>query len=469
MQTTEHQLRPNSLGVSDIVFFVVAAAAPLGATLGGGAAVFAIGGASAPSMYLGASLILLLFAIGFAAMSRYVVSAGGFAEMVKVGIGRHFGDAAAGIAVLSYICMLIGIYGAFSAFNAEAFHNFLGVDFSWQVGALVAILIVGVFGYLDVNISAKLLGVLMIFEVLILVIFDVAVLVQSDLSTASFSSLIPTDLTAPGFSVAFMFAFGCFVGFESTTIYGEEARNPHKTIPRATYIAIAIIGIFYTVTTWCIGLAYSDVDVQAAAGGDLVNFVFNANTKYVGAWSTSVMQILVVTSVIAVLLSFHNALCRYIFALSRSGFLFKGLSKIHSKHRSPHNASIALSLLTLVIVLVFMWADADPIANMYMWMAAVGTLGILVLQTIGSIAVISYFRKTKRAQYWQGYVAPILGGIGLFAVVLLAITNFDELSGAKSGLARFLPWLVVIAALVGVINGFFKRARPLGNANQAPT
>ncbi|HFI2151614.1 APC family permease [Ralstonia solanacearum] len=463
----KNNLKTNSLGVSDIVFFVVAAAAPLGATLGGSPAVFAIGGSSAPGLYLCASVILMLFAIGFAAMSRYVISAGGFAELVKVGIGITVGHAASGIAILAYICMLAGIYGAFSAFNSELIKNYTGVEFSWQLSALLAIVVVGLFGYLDVSISAKVLGVLMILEVLILVVFDTAVLIQSDPATMNFANFIPKDLGVPGLGVAMMFAFACFVGFESTTIYGEEAKNPHTTIPLATYIAIALIGVFYTLTTWCLGIAYSGSDVQSAATGDLVNFVFNMNTKFVGLWSTQLMQALAVTSLFAVLLSFHNALCRYLFSLARSSFLFNSLSRVHPRNSSPHVASLTLSVITFVILSVFMLTGADPIGNLYMWMVGVGTLAILVLQSMGAIAVIAYFKKTKKGFLWQGLIAPFFGGAGLIFVVILALTNFQELTGSNSELVNFLPWLVPIAASLGIINGKRKAANCTANENPA--
>ncbi|WP_447411928.1 amino acid permease, partial [Clostridium perfringens] len=77
------------------------------------------------------------------------------------------------------------------------------------------------------------------------------------------------------------------------------------------------------------------------------NFVYAANTQFVGQWSTSLMQILAITSVFAVLLSFHNALCRYLFALARSGFLPQQLSSVHPRFRSPYKASITLSVITL--------------------------------------------------------------------------------------------------------------------------
>ncbi|WP_020190038.1 APC family permease [Pseudomonas putida] len=453
------QLRPGSLGTADIVFFVIAAAAPLGATLGAGPVVFAMGGAISPAIYLAASVVLLLFAIGFAAMSRHVVSAGGFADLVRSGLGKTAGHAAAGVALLAYICMLAGLYGQFAAFGADILSTLAGLTLDWKIIAVLGMVLIGVFGYLDVNVSAKVLGILMVLEVLIMVLFDIAVLFQTDLSTFDWGVLSPLQLSisTPGVSLALMFAFCCFVGFESTTIYGEEARNPNRTVPLATYIAIILIGVFYTLTSVSLALAYADVDVKAAASGDMLNFVFNANTKFVGNWSTATMKVLVVTSVFAVLLSFHNALCRYLFSLARSGFLARALSQVHPKHASPHRASLTLSLCTLVLVGGFMVAGADPVQQLYLWLVGLGTLGVLILQALGAAAVVGFSLKTGKCGVWQGVVAPVLGGAGLLCIVVLAITHFSELSGASDGAATNLPWLLLLAALLGALNGRFQR------------
>jgi Amino acid permease len=64
---------------------------------------------------------------------------------------------------------------------------------------------------------------------------------QGPFSEMKFAGTFPTDFTVPGMGAALMFAFACFVGFESTTLYGEEARNPERTVPRATYVAIGLI------------------------------------------------------------------------------------------------------------------------------------------------------------------------------------------------------------------------------------
>lgn len=447
-------LKPKSLGVSDIVFFVIAAAAPLGATLGAAPVVFAMGGTGAPGIYLIASVVLLLFAIGFAAMSRHVISAGGFAELISHGLGRPAGNAAGGIALLAYISMLTGIYGQFAGFGVELIASLTNVQIDWRIVALLVITLVGVFGYMDVKVSAKVLAILMIFEILILIIFDIAVIDQTDIRTITWDGFAPSQVFTPGLGVALMFAFSCFVGFESTTLYGEEAKNPNRTIPLATYTAIGIIGIFYTLTAWCIGLAYANRDVQVTAADDVVNFVFNANTQYVGALSTEVMKWLVISSVFAVLISFHNALSRYLFALARNNFLPKQLSRVHSKHSSPHVASVTLSIASSLIVGACMICNSDPIMNLYMWGVGLGTLAILSLQTLGAAAVVGFTLKTKKCSSWQGIIAPTLGGSGLLLAVFLAVSHFSELTGAKDGLAIHLPWVVAIVAMLGLINGY---------------
>jgi amino acid transporter len=203
---------------------------------------------------------------------------------------------------------------------------------------------------------------------------------------------------------------------------------------------------------WCLGVAYSADKVQDAATADMVNFVYAANTQFVGEWSTKLMQILAITSVFAVLLSFHNALCRYLFALARSGFLPQQLSSVHSRFRSPYKASITRSVITLVILGLFIMGKTDPMGQLYRYNVALGTLAILVLQTFGAIAVIGFFLKREDRSLWEGVIAPAIGGAGLILVVILAVANFGDFSGAKEGLAQYLPLLVIVAAVVGTLN-----------------
>lgn len=89
------RLKPNSLGVLGILFFVLSAQAPLTGIAGAVPIAIAIGnGAGAPAAYLAAGVIVLLFSVGFVAMGRHVVDAGAFYTYIGKGLGRSAAPAA---------------------------------------------------------------------------------------------------------------------------------------------------------------------------------------------------------------------------------------------------------------------------------------------------------------------------------------------------------------------------------------
>jgi amino acid transporter len=456
---TSRQLKKAAVGTPGIVFFVVAAAAPLAATLGAGPVVFASNGVGAPGMYLVASVILLLFAVGYASMSRYVTSAGGFTAYISLGLGRSAGQASAGVALLAYNCMLLGIFGQFGVFTADLLSRW-GWDVSWQVCALVGLVLVGIMGYLEVNLSAKVLGVLMIAEVLVMLVFDAVVIGQGGADGLNADAFAPTNVFSGAPGIALLFAFGCFVGFEATTIYGEEARDPQRTVPRATYIAIILIGVFYTVTTWAIGLAHGSDDVAAQAVEDPVNFVTGVNTAFVGRFSTDVVDVLVITSLFAVLLAFHNTLTRYMYSLGRAGLLPGALGRTHPRFQSPHRASLVQSAITVVVLAGFMLAGADPFAQLFAWLVGLGTLSVLVMQTAAAAAVIGFFRRRPAdRRIWHTLLAPLLGALGLTVGIVLALLNFDVLTGITGGAASLMPWLIPLAAILALVSAIVASRR----------
>lgn len=452
------RLGRGALGVPGVVFFVIATAAPLAAVLGAGPVVFIFSGVGGPAMYVIAAIVLLLFGVGLAALSRYTTSAGGFTAFAAKGLGRHASYVMAGVAVLAYAGMLIGLFGQFSVFTAGLFASAFGWAIPWQVIAFAGVLVAGVFGYRDIQLSARVLGVLMVLEVLILVVFDIAVIASGGAEGINVDAFLPVNVFTPDIGAGLLFAFACFVGFEATVIYGEESKQPHRTIPRATYLSIALIGLIYTATMWSLGLAYGSQNVQAAAIEDPVEFVFAANTLFVGEWSTSIMRVLVVTSLIAVILALHNTLSRYVFSLGRAGFFSKRLGTPHRKHASPAVASLTVTGLTSAVLVAFMLAQADPFTVIYFWLVGVGTLGVLVLQAAGAASVVGFFIRNRQhaASVWSRLIAPALGGIGLAVAIVLAVINFPLLTGVSSGPFTLLPALIVLAAVVGLVIGIIR-------------
>ena len=63
-----------------------------------------------------------------------------------------------------------------------------------------------------------------------------------------------------------LLCFAAFMGFEATTIYSEEAKDPSRTVPRATYLSVLIIGVFYAISTWCMVPYSSSTPCKIATG-----------------------------------------------------------------------------------------------------------------------------------------------------------------------------------------------------------
>ena len=468
-QRDSHHLRPGTLGVLGVVFFVVSAAAPLTAMAGGAPVAMLLGnGPGVPAAYVVVSAILLLFAVGYTAMARHHTSAGAFYSFVASGIDRRTGGAAALIALLGYNAMQIGLYGLFGAAAAAFGTDHLDTTIPWYVYTLLALAVIAFLGYRQVDLSVKVLAVLVSLEFLIVVALDLAILIKGGSGGGTSINLTPfswSSFTTGSLAIGLLFNFASFIGFEATTIYGEEARDPRRTVPRATYLAVIAIGVFYTITTWLMVNGQGAAGLQAAIGGlkpDPTAFLFTLGDVYLGSTVTTVMSLLFVSSVFAALLAFHNAVARYLFALGREGLVPAQLGRTHAIHLSPHAGSLSQSALALVVVLTFALADQDPVLALFTWLTQLGTLAIIVLMALASFAVVAFFatRPELDRNLWRTRVAPALGGVAMAVVAGYAASRFGLLIGnPDSALSWELPGLIPVAAVAGWIAAHRLRAR----------
>ena len=460
---TENGLRPNSLGVAGIVFFVVAAASPLSAVLGSSPAAIGVGdGAGAPSAYLLAGALLLIFSVGYAAMSRKVSAGGGFAAYVQAALGERCGRAAGYLASVAYLAMQAGLYGIFGFFANFIFADLLHITLDWWVWSLIAWVIASVLAYLDIDLSAKVLGVAMILEVVVLLVVSFTIFAQGGADGMTTVSFKPSVATSGAFGLAMMFAFASFIGFEATAIYSEEARDRDRTIPRATYTAVVIITLFLVFTVWSFVVGYGAGKVQGEALHNPDNFVFGLAAQYVGEVWMKIMMVLLISSFFAALLAFQNTVARYLRILAIRDWAPAPLGRTHPRFRSPYVASVFASAVSLVAIAVFAAFGLDPYAKLFMWFVGVGTLAIIVLQAITSISVAVYFRREPSDHNpWRTLIAPVIGAIGLAIATVLVLKNWSAMVGASGGFSHVLPWIIPLAAVIGLVLPLPSRQDPV--------
>ncbi|MFJ4224278.1 APC family permease [Microbacterium sp. NPDC089695] len=453
--STSTPLRANSLGVVGIAFFVMASAAPIAAFVGAVPVIFAYMGPAVPLVYLIVGGVVAVFAIGYLKMNQYVTSAGGFVAYIAKGLGPQAASASSGIVVVTYVALQVGLWASFGAF-AQQLMTRIGIDapvWVWVLGTAVATTALSMRG-VDVNLRA--LGALIACELIVVVIFVVSVLISTRNQDLSLVSFDPAQLVNPGLGVATLFVITCFTTFEATTVYSEEARNPRRTIPIALYIVIAFIAVFFAVGTWAVSYAVGPDRIQEISLANVTTVIFDVANQAAGPWLAITMEILVVTSFIAMIIGIQNMFARYCFSLGRAGVLPRSLARVSSTTRSPAFAALANAIVVTVVVLPLLWAGLDPILDIYSWFMALATIGWTTMLLIASIAIVAFFLVRKgESGLISTRIAPIVSVIAAGAIVVLGISNYGVLSGGGAVAA----WLLLLLPL-GFAAGWMRaRAR----------
>ncbi len=228
--------------------------------------------------------MLLMFSVGFVKMSRSVKGPGGFYSFVTAGLGKPAGLGGAFLALFGY--MFIGFFApSFFGVTLNGFvmNSLNGPDVPWYWYALGIIAVTTLLAYNRIDLSAKVLTVVMLLEVAVVVVFDIASFSANGMEAVQGAVFALPSLGGDAtLGLALLFAVGNFFGFEATVIYRDEVKNPDRTIPRATYIAVVGIGLFYALAAWAFIAFLGPDNVQAAAESNTVNLFNDALQLWLG-------------------------------------------------------------------------------------------------------------------------------------------------------------------------------------------
>lgn len=484
-----HKLKAGAIGLAGVLFMAVANAAPITAMTGNVPIAVGYGnGLGAPAGYLVATIVLTLFAVGFVSMARHITTAGAFYGFITHGLGQVWGMASGALATMAYVVFegsLIGIFAYFSNFGLD---RWFGWDVNWLILAFIGIVVVAAFGYFDISIAAAFLGVTLVAEVALLGLMGFAVLFSGGGPDGMLAEAVNPlnafkDLPAGGgvglegiaagsAAIGLFFAFWSWVGFETTAVYGEESRNPRRIVPLATLLAVMGLGTFYTFVSWMMIAGNGEAKtIELAAAGDLNLWVGLAEDKLGGSFVGDIYVFLIIIGSFACALAFHNAASRYLYAIGRELPGIKNhLGRTHGTHGTPHVASLTQTGVTVLFTLGFyVLADqgSDPLMGAYIYqyglLAVLGTMAILIVQAITSLAVIWYFhvKKAQPGNLLTTGIIPALGGIGMLFVVWLLIDNLEFAGGlaADSPFFTLIPWIVIGTFVVGLLGVLFLKAK----------
>ncbi|WP_138413418.1 APC family permease [Sinomonas gamaensis] len=456
--THSTSLRAGTVGVLGIVFFVFSTQAPLTGIAGASALAVGLGnGAGAPGAYLVVGLVIMLFAVGFVAMSRSVDTHGGFYAYVKAAFGRRLGGAAAWLAILTYVSVQAGMYGLYGA-SFSGLLGTMGISVPWWIPTLATVAFVHFMGTRNIELGAKVLAVLVGLETSVLLAFALKVVFTGGgpegLNIAASFSPSAVITGAPG--VAIMFAIASMFGFESTAIYSQEAKDPKRTVARATYLSVCLIAGFFAFVSWTIVSFYGASKVGDAAGsaiqsGDTTSFVFGALVETLGPWAGVTAQVLLLTSLLAGVMALHNSVNRYFHSLALHRSLPAVLARTN-RHLAPSRAAIAQTALTVVLIVPFAIFGLDPVLTLFSWFSGLSVASLLVVYVLTSVAVVVFFRRNRSdGSIWKTLVSPAVSTVLLIGLLSQVVANFNQLIGGDETTAIVLLAVVPVFFILGII------------------
>lgn len=472
-------LQKGALGPVQVLFLIVTGAAPLAAMVFNVPVTVLGSGFAAPAAFLIATVVLTIFSVGYIEMSRRVSSIGGFYTFITRGLGGVAGLGSGILIGLCYIIFAAGVLGAFGYFASSTINDWLGFEMSGWVYSFIALAIMATFAFFDIELTAKVLGVALIGEILTLSALAVAVLIDGGgpdgivLSGVNPTNLFDNEAAvqifgAAAVGIALFGAFWSWVGFEMAPNYAEESRDPKRIAKVATYASVIGLGLFYIlmslvfVSGW--GKTGSAQAVADQFAGKYVSAWYPLAETYAGMWLVRCFELLMVTSAFACAMAFFNTGARYIFSLSREGLLPAAFSKTNARHHSPANAAMAVTAIVAIWIGAFTISypsTLDSLVKLATWTPLLGVLGILGVQALCCLAIIRYFRTEAidGFHWWKTGLAPALGFVGQAGAMYLLVANRGGLGGAAdASFIKFFPWACLAIFAVGLAYGLYLKA-----------
>jgi amino acid transporter len=458
MRTTD-RLDRGVLGTSDIVFMVMAAAAPMAVVVALMPMAFAFGnGGGVPGTYLGVIAAMLLFAVGYVRIIPFVQNAGAFYAYIAASVGKEWGLAAAYVAAFSYFALSCSTLSALAFFSEQFLEQTTGLKLHWSIWAFASIVLVCWLSYHRITLAAKVLTVALVAEIVVILVLDFAIMAHVGLQGFDLRDFAPGNVIAPGLGIAAIYGFNSVIGVEGTAIYQEEARRREVTVPRATYLAVVLVGLFYVFTAWCLTSATGAARVASVAKSDPGSFILRLSLEHLGSLGGHAISLLVLTSSFAAVLGLFNNSARYLYALGRDGVLPRSLANTHPVHRSPHIAGLLLTGALLVVFVLSVLAKLDPLVNITTALVGVGSVGLMALVGITALAIPVFFAR-RRMFGWAITVAPALGGLVVVTATILAFVNYSAVTGVDSAFINHLPYVLIALALLGGGQALWLRMR----------
>ena len=352
--------------------------------------------------------MLVFVALNINQFTRRSSAAGSMYGYVAENLGPMLGAIAGWSLLWAYGFVAAAVLGAMALFT----NIFLGYGGA-HVPAIVTVCAIAFVAwqaaYRGVQVSAILMLVLEAISVVVICILIGIVLVKHGPSIDT-AQLTLKGAFPGGIGLAIAFAVFSFVGFESATAFGAEAKNPLKTIPRAVLGSVVFVSVFFIVATYSeiLGLHHAALrlDRQTFPLGTLAD-IFNVGYLRIP------ITIGALCSAFSVCLACITTAGRVAYAMALAGLLPRAFARIEPKHDTPNVAVTVVTALTLIVTLASLIGRVAPI-DVFNNCGTLSSFGFIVIYALISIAAGVYVKRKREMR-------SVDFAISVIAVLLLLV------------------------------------------------
>jgi amino acid transporter len=221
--------------------------------------------------------------------------------------------------------------------------------------------------------------------------------------------------------------------------------------------SVIVVSLFYAFVNWGVLVGHGTTDV-AKGNFTASDQVFDLGRRlWGGAWI--LVLVATVNSALAVAIAIQNASTRVFFSMGRIGALPRWLGYVHPRWKTPWNAILALTAVTIVLA---MWLGSwiGPV-NEFGMIGIVQTIGLIIVYCMGNIGAMLFYGRERKAEFniWLHGIIPVLTTIALAWVFWKNVETLHPFSPRNA--FDYSPLIVIIWAAVGLLILIF--ARQSGN------
>ncbi len=437
-------LRANALSFSSVLTQGITHIAPAMGLVVTVQFVTTMAGIASPLAYGIAFLIVLMLGVCLAQLALHLPSAGGYYTYVCRSLNPKAGFLAAWMFFL-YDPLTAAVNLAYLGFLLQTTLRIEGhLVCPWYVVYVVFALLITLLIYRGIEISAAFVMWLTIIEIVIIVVLAIASLMHPGDGRLHLQDFVSVhEFKRKGLYLAIVFSIFTFTGFEAMAPLAEETTNPRRTIPRAILASITLMGAFFVFTSVAIITGWGNSHIDSFAHSAENPVILLAKRLWGAAWVF--VLVAVVNSILGAAISGTNAAIRVFFAMGRARSLPAALESIHPRFRTPVNAIVLQTFITLTIgIAIGLWIGPD---QEYYFLGITMTLVLIFIYSAGNIGVFFLYRRERPAEFNPvlHFLFPLLSTLSLIWVAYKSIVPLPEAP------LRYAPILVGTWLVAGVL------------------